>query len=940
MAALGPLAFAQPWLLLALLALPALWLLLRVTPPAPKTQRFPAIRLLLGLAPTEETPARTPWWLLLLRLLAAGLVIVGLAGPVMHPANQLSGSGPMVLVIDNGWAAAKNWSSRLQAAEAQLDRAVRDQRRVRLLTTAPARPDAPLAASDLLRPERARERVRALLPHPWPSDYDAARGVIEGLQIDGSAHVVWLNDGLQTPETEALASRLQRLGRVELMRPDPADLPVSVLPPSSSGTELKVQLRRPAERGATARTVVASDERGRPVATAEAGFEDGSRLATASFDLPLELRNRIARVSVQGENTAASVALLDSRWQRRPVGLVTESAQADAQPLLSEVYYLERALAPYAEVTRGNLGQLLAQDRAVIALADRGALRADLRNQARAWVERGGVLLRFAGPKLARELTGPEAREGGGDPLLPVRLRRGGRALSGTMSWGSPPKLAPFPADSPFAGLSIPEDLTIDRQVLAQPSLDLGEKTWARLADGTPLVTAEQRGDGWVVLVHTSANAQWSNLPLSGLFVQMLRRVVSVGEGVAQSADTGPLPPSSVLDGFGQLGPAPASVKALPADALESNTIGAAHPPGLYGLESQRRAHNLGPAVGDAVPLSDLPSGIEVGGFAAEPEQRFGPWLLVAALVLLLIDLAIALALRGLFGPAGGDGMGRRTARAAGGGAAAILLAVALTPAAAQAQSGGGSGGGGNDPESYALKATLDTRLAYVMTGVERVDRIAEQGLRGLSRTLTARTSIEPAAPLPVRLDEHPLAFFPLLYWPVTEEQPPLSARVERKVNDYLANGGTILFDLRDPTPGVNLGGGLSGAGQALRQLTRNLDIPPLKPVPPEHVLTKAFYLLNDFPGRYDGGQLWVEDTSAGGGDGDGVASVLVGYNDYAGAWAIDQAGQTRFAVTPGGERQREMAYRVGVNLVMYAMTGNYKADQVHIPAILERLGQ
>ena len=406
MAALGPLAFAQPWLLLALLALPALWFLLRVTPPAPKTQRFPAIRLLLGLAPQEETSARTPWWLLLLRLLAAALVIVGLSGPVMHPATQLSGSGPLVLLIDNGWASAKNWSKRMQAAEAQLDRAAREQRRVVLLTTAAAQPDAPLKASDLLRPERARERVRALQPHPWPSDYESVRAAVEDLQVDGSAPVVWLNDGLQTPATEALASRLQRLGGVELMRPEPSDLPVSVLPPSSSGTNLKVQLRRADDRGPTARTVIASDDRGRLVAAAEASFDDGSRLATATFELPLELRNRISRVSVQGENTAASVALLDSRWQRRPVGLVTESAQADAQPLLSEVYYLQRALAPYAEVTRGNLGELLAQDRAVIVLSDRGALRADLRNQARSWVERGGVLLRFAGPKLARELTG------------------------------------------------------------------------------------------------------------------------------------------------------------------------------------------------------------------------------------------------------------------------------------------------------------------------------------------------------------------------------------------------------------------------------------------------------------------------------------------------------------------------------------------------------
>ncbi|MEX2407785.1 MAG: DUF4159 domain-containing protein, partial [Rhodovibrionaceae bacterium] len=105
-----------------------------------------------------------------------------------------------------------------------------------------------------------------------------------------------------------------------------------------------------------------------------------------------------------------------------------------------------------------------------------------------------------------------------------------------------------------------------------------------------------------------------------------------------------------------------------------------------------------------------------------------------------------------------------------------------------------------------------------------------------------------------------------------------------------------------------------------------------------EHVLTKAFYLMQDFPGRYAGGDLWIEDTEET--RNDGVASVIIGSNDWAGAWAINDVGQPRFAVLPGGERQREMAYRAGVNVVMYALTGNYKSDQVHIPFILERLGQ
>jgi hypothetical protein len=83
---------------------------------------------------------------------------------------------------------------------------------------------------------------------------------------------------------------------------------------------------------------------------------------------------------------------------------------------------------------------------------------------------------------------------------------------------------------------------------------------------------------------------------------------------------------------------------------------------------------------------------------------------------------------------------------------------------------------------------------------------------------------------------------------------------------------------------------------------------------------------------------VWVEGHA--GGTNDGVSSIIIGANDWASAWAVDDNGRPISAVVPGGARQREMAYRFGVNLVMYAFTGNYKADQVHVPAILERLGQ
>jgi hypothetical protein len=147
-----------------------------------------------------------------------------------------------------------------------------------------------------------------------------------------------------------------------------------------------------------------------------------------------------------------------------------------------------------------------------------------------------------------------------------------------------------------------------------------------------------------------------------------------------------------------------------------------------------------------------------------------------------------------------------------------------------------------------------------------------------------------------------------------------------------MKRGGTILFDTRDGEQG---GGGTGN--QVLRRLLSRLDVPPLTPVPKDHILTKAFYLMQEFPGRWGGGQVWVEKHQ--GGSNDGVSGLIIGASDWAAAWAISDDGTPLAAVTPGGPRQRELAYRFGVNLVMYVLTGNYKADLVHVPALLDRLG-
>jgi hypothetical protein len=893
--------FAAPWALLALPALPLLWWLLRVTPPAPRSETFPAIRLLLGLHAREETPARTPWWLMLLRMVAATLVIVALARPVLDAGSTLAGSGPVLLAVDNGWASAGDWPRRMQAANSVLDRAERAGRQVALLATAPdgtaAAPltTAPLPVADL------RARLAALHPEPWPPDRAAATKALLAWHQAGTA-VVYLRDGLTHGSDFAeFATALGEAGTVTELRDQTAPPARLLLPPRNEADRLVAQVAQVPQPFPGQAVVLAQSGDGRTLARATLDLPAGAHEATAPVELPPELRNRLNRLVLEGPPTAAAVTLLDERWRRRPVGLLAGDLATADTPFAGSLYYLRRALAPFTEVREADLATLLQREVSVLILADRPLPAGAERDALTKWVDHGGLLIRFAGPRTAEQPIGET------DPLMPVKLLGGDRQLGGALSWAEPAGVAQFSASSPFAGLTVPGEVKVNRQVLAEPSADLTAHTWAALADGTPLVTQAAHGAGRVVLFHVTANADWSNLPLSGLFVEMLRRLVALSAGVAPVADSTVLAPAETLDGYGLLSTPPQAATGLPASEIAHTAASPRHPPGLYGPESGRRALNLGanlPMPEAAPPVG----GAHIEDYStAAPERALGPLLLATAVALLALDLLIALGLRGLLRPTWV--------------ASALLLGLLAAP-------------GAQALESHPNPA-LATRLGYIVTGDAQLDAGSRAGLEGLSEYVNRRTAATLVEPDAVEPGETDLSFYPLLYWPISADVQPLSSQQAAALNDYMSRGGIILVDTRDSGSGA---GFAPGTGTALQRVAQGLVIPPLAPLTTEHVLARAFYLLQDFPGRFTGAEVWVQRDQDRAND--SVSPVIIGGNDWASAWAVDESGRNPYAVIPGGARQRTLAYRFGVNLVMYALTGNYKGDQVHVPAILQRLGQ
>ena len=888
------LTFAAPWVLGLLALLPLLWRLLKVTPPQPVLVRFPAIRLLLGLEGSEETADATPAWLLVLRLLLVTALILAAARPVLDPAKPLPpASGSLLVVVDDGWASARDWPARRAWLDTLLAGAERQSRPVLLLGSAPPADGGPLAVPILMPAAQARAALGGLEPKPWASDRRAVLELIKALPPGRIARAVWLSDGLDSDGAAELERTLQSLGGgLDLVRGQTGR---QLLPPpeDSSSDHMEVTIRRLAVDGAERVAVRGLDMVGAVLAREEVAIPAGAAVARAVLTLPPDLLNRLARFDLEGERSAAAVVLLDERWRRRSVGLVSGDHTTGA-PLLDRLYYLERALAPYAEVRRGELGEFLSdQPPSVLILADLPVSGGTTADRLTAMVEQGGVLVRFAGPLLAQSAQG--------DPLLPVALRAGGRAMGGVMSWTSPMGLAPFPEGSPFRGLNPSTEVEIRSQVLAEPALDLAARSWASLADGTPLVTAKRQGKGWVVLIHTGADAQWSNLPLSGLFVDMLRRLVALSQGIAAPVSAQGLAPAELLDGFGRLAPAKGAASALNT----GDRPGPRHPPGFYGPAEGRQAFNLAPHLAALTPLAALPGVTRIGLEGQRSERDLTPILLVLALSLAILDGAVSLWLRGAL---------RR----------AVPL-IFLGCLAGQAQA------------AEARDAALDMRLACIKTFDAALDRDCLAGLKGLSQVIAVRSTAVLAEPVAVDPERDPVVFYPLLYWRISPRQKQLSAPALERLNAYMAHGGLILLDTGDE--------GQAGAGadtaelNRLRVLVQGLTLPPLVPLAPDHVLNRAFYLLKEVPGRWDGTTLWIEQPGASAAN-DGVSPVVLGGNDWVGAWAVDEHGRPLHPVVPGGERQREMAYRFGVNLVMYALTGNYKADQVHLPAIMERLGR
>ena len=908
MLSIGLISFQAPWVLLSFGVLPIIWFLIRALPPKPKNVIFPPYEFLLNLKSNTPPPNKAPWWVLLLRLLIAILIIITMADPVFNPNSNSDSKKPVLIVMDNGWEVAHRWTNHIEAAKRHIKDAGRSGNSIYILGTTEREINLPLTP---LTPSEARDRLQMISPQAWSPSFAWTIDRLSELADISFSKVIWLTDALIHKNRGILNNELEDLGPLIQITDALTATSLALLPPKLDGLEIRLKLVRELREFPDRKIIVARNKSGKEIARIGLDFSANSERAEATLTLPQTLRNSITKLEVLGYRSAGTTYLMDGSATRPMVGITTGESALETPPLKSSRLYLTRALEGKAEVEEGDISFLLEKDISILILANTQKLTESEEGDISSWVDRGGVLIRFPG----------EQTSAIPDSLLPVQIRSGDRSFGGSLSWDTPKTLAPFVNNSPFAGLNVPQDIAIRRQLLASPSIELENKTWARLEDGTPIVTATTQNDGWLILFHTSANQDWSDLSLSGLFPAMLERLLPFANSkniMGMSFEGGLLPPQSIMDGFGILSPPEAHISPLNGNQIIFLTASKETPPGLYGTLGAPVAVNLssskGP-IGNNFMFEPSESGDLQRGFQSEKEDPLKPKLLILALLLGLLDMTLGLWLRGLVYKVA---------------LPLLIIGLALAPSK-------NSSAQESLTEDYALSAATKTRIAFVKLGNPSIDDNTLGGLQKLARIMRERTSLALDNPVAIDPTKDALNLYPLIYWPVSDLTPISSEKTLQKITNYLQSGGMILFDtgVGDPTDNA-FGLTNPNSQKALNRLLGGMELPPLLEVGTTHVLSKSYYLLNQFPGRIMGRPLWAERRSFG--EEPSVTGIIIGSHDWASAWN-NGTGDVYGRPTGGFSNwQQEHSYRFGINLMMYALTGTYKNDNLHLDAILDRL--
>ncbi len=767
-------AFIAPYMLFGLFLLPLFYWLMRIKPIKPEPVIFPAFTLLASLTPQEETPKGIPLFMLLFRLCILSLLILGFSGPVLFP-KQTEFAKKQVYIIDNGWSATPNWSQLQKEVLSHLEQAKKQNALIKLIFTA-----TPSNKPSWISPETAEKQIKTQTPNPWPVQRLTALQTCCKSENSESTGLFWFSDGLASNQDKAFSEQLKKTYTPQffnLYQPVPNKTAHALTPPVREQNGISIQLLRAHSDKQAHYTIFANDLAQYGLFEKEITLDPGKKTVKFLFKLPDHITNNIVSIQTASNSSAGNIVLVDRNWKRPDIGLVLPSDSYESRPYLSDLYYLKKALSPFINLKEAPLSDLLKKNLDGLIMIDEA--RNDTQ-EIQDYIKKGGFLIRFSGSKLANHP----------DSLTPVKLRKGKHVNQGSLNWNKPTRIEPFKINTPYYGIEITEPIFVYQQILAEPGLDLSNYIWANLSDGSPLITSKPFGKGRIVLFHIRPHPDWSDLPMSNLFVQILRKTLDqIHNKPKMEYEDGLYFPTHLINADGQLYEAAAQsdpIRLTPKIGMPDVKINT--PPGLYQGKQGEIALNIMHQDSMLIKINPHLFSAQTLIYGHLQNINLGKWLLGLAFIFLILDGLLMLYFSG------------KTARLTTFVRSStpiflicICYAVLFLSSSAYGQTNPPSKSSPSETD-FPQEILRSLNFGYIKTHHPKTDQISQEGLEGLIQILSERSSIEANSAIGIDIEKDSLKPFPIIYWPITSQMSELSQKTAKKISSYLINGGLIVF--------------------------------------------------------------------------------------------------------------------------------------------------
>ena len=890
--------FSNYYALLGLALTPVIWIIVKSLPPVPKSFNFSSFFLLEKIDHDNSKNKKTPLWLVLFRTFLFILIVFFFSKPFLKNENSITGEKyeKYIIVADIGWSIAKDWDKFKEIVLAIGKEAEKNKKKIvffhsKLVSYKEARI---FNTSDYLN-----NYLENISPLPVQLKSSSLNKLIKKDNFFKNSQVFFISSKFDfinfADQFKSINNLKNRNNNYHFINPVETILIIKSI--KITQDKIKCEIFRLGKNKFKQDFFLKIETVNKEVIYRNAHtIKKNKNIEIINLSFPIEIINQIESIRLVGQNHAGAKYYFDDFSKKKNIAILTNNEFYNQSPLLSPIYYIKKSLHPKHTIKIEKIENIINQDYSTIIIPGKIKIPNELNDRLNKWLLEGGTLIRFA----------EEGMVGKYSSFLPYQETYSRiRYIDSQLTINNKLIISAFEKDSIFYGIEIPRDINFNKQLIFEVNSEQ-VNILAKLNDNTPLVSMKKFGDGEIILFHIGANNDWSNLPISSLFSDILNRVLLFSKN-SKSYNLNNLNLNKEIDGFGNLITPKRIVSIDNFEKLKTLKPSIENPPGKYENNQISIFLNLATNITDYT--TEKNNSIVDTSYSFETSRDLSPTILKIILSMFILDILITIMIKNNVSYL------RIFARKKG-----LLVFIIFFLACIKIDN----------------VIANQTYLAYIKINNNQINKVSAIGLENIRNLLETRTSINAKGVIGLDIKSDNIFSYPFIYWPLTRNLLDIKKPEIIKIKNYLNNGGIIVFDVIEFSRDTfNL---KEKKFQNIRNFLYDIGADELSLIPEDHTLTKSFYLLSKFPGKWDNKILFIENSNLE--YKDGVSSIILGFNDWAKAWAIDKNNIPLFPVVPGGERQRELSYRFGINIAMYALTGNYKSDQIHLKSILKRLNK